>query len=195
MNGWSLSELKGLHPFCKLNWAKLNFAHVFIFPIGPEQTSRPNSHGYVRSPSPSIRPQETILQQRPSIFQGANGKGVITSLDAATQPRIMYVLEQKCWMKQMYCFYWGYIWSKVTVISLLCLFTSLLQFISSYSHIWPRASLTQSSCGLLNLCWLWPNSDSSIYPPAMYFGHPPHSSLKPSLTILWDPHHSFKSLH
>ncbi|XP_072909151.1 nuclear receptor corepressor 1 isoform X3 [Hemitrygon akajei] len=58
---------------------------------GPEQTSRPSSHGYVRSPSPSIRAQETMLQQRPSIFQGANGKGVITSLDAATQPRIMQV--------------------------------------------------------------------------------------------------------
>ncbi|XP_067866952.1 nuclear receptor corepressor 1 isoform X5 [Heterodontus francisci] len=58
---------------------------------GPEQTSRPSSHGYVRSPSPSVRTQESILQQRPSIFQGANGKGVITSLDAATQSRIMQV--------------------------------------------------------------------------------------------------------
>ncbi|XP_051891481.1 nuclear receptor corepressor 1 isoform X10 [Pristis pectinata] len=67
---------------------------------GPEQTSRPNSHGYVRSPSPSIRAQETILQQRPSIFQGANGKGVITSLDAATQPRIMQVPQGALSMAQ-----------------------------------------------------------------------------------------------
>ncbi|XP_069767340.1 nuclear receptor corepressor 1 isoform X4 [Narcine bancroftii] len=67
---------------------------------GPEQTSRPNSHGYVRSPSPSIRTQETILQQRPSIFQGANGKGVITSLDAATQSRIMQVPQGALSMAQ-----------------------------------------------------------------------------------------------
>lgn len=186
MNGWSLSELKGLHPFCKLNWAKLNFAHVFIFPIGPEQTSRPNSHGYVRSPSPSIRPQETILQQRPSIFQGANGKGVITSLDAATQPRIMYVLEQKCWMKQMYCFYWGYIWSKVTVISLLCLFTSLLQFISSYSHIWPRASLT---CHLVAF-WTSAGCGQTLILP---FTHQPCILVTPPLLPEAKSHHSLRS--
>ncbi|XP_059511460.1 nuclear receptor corepressor 1 isoform X4 [Stegostoma tigrinum] len=67
---------------------------------GPEQTSRPSSHGYVRSPSPSVRTQETILQQRPSIFQGANGKGVITSLDAATQSRIMQVPQGALSMAQ-----------------------------------------------------------------------------------------------
>ncbi|GCC35974.1 hypothetical protein chiPu_0014464 [Chiloscyllium punctatum] len=67
---------------------------------GPEQTSRPSSHGYVRSPSPSVRTPETILQQRPSIFQGANGKGVITSLDAATQSRIMQVPQGALSMAQ-----------------------------------------------------------------------------------------------
>ncbi|XP_078080657.1 nuclear receptor corepressor 1 isoform X5 [Mustelus asterias] len=67
---------------------------------GPEQASRPSSHGYVRSPSPSVRTQETILQQRPSIFQGANGKGVITSLDAATQSRIMQVPQGALSMAQ-----------------------------------------------------------------------------------------------
>ncbi|XP_078404498.1 nuclear receptor corepressor 1 isoform X13 [Cetorhinus maximus] len=67
---------------------------------GPEQTSRPSSHGFVRSPSPSVRTQETILQQRPSIFQGANGKGVITSLDAATQSRIMQVPQGALSMAQ-----------------------------------------------------------------------------------------------
>ncbi|XP_072326140.1 nuclear receptor corepressor 1 isoform X3 [Scyliorhinus torazame] len=67
---------------------------------GPDQSSRPSSHGYVRSPSPSVRAQETILQQRPSIFQGANGKGVITSLDAATQSRIMQVPQSALAMAQ-----------------------------------------------------------------------------------------------
>ncbi|XP_067823976.1 nuclear receptor corepressor 1 isoform X2 [Heptranchias perlo] len=67
---------------------------------GPEQTSRPSSHGYVRSPSPSVRVQETILQQRPSIFQGANGKGVITPLDAATQSRIMQMPQAALSMAQ-----------------------------------------------------------------------------------------------
>ncbi|KAL8199018.1 UNVERIFIED_CONTAM: nuclear receptor co-repressor 1, partial [Gekko kuhli] len=54
-----------------------------------EQPGRPGSHGYVRSPSPSVRSQETIMQQRPSIFQGSNGTSVITTLDPAAQLRIM----------------------------------------------------------------------------------------------------------
>uniref|UniRef100_A0A8D0L3U1 Nuclear receptor corepressor 1 n=1 Tax=Sphenodon punctatus TaxID=8508 RepID=A0A8D0L3U1_SPHPU len=58
---------------------------------GAEQPSRPGSHGYVRSPSPSVRSQESILQQRPSIFQGTNGTSVITPLDPAAQLRIMYL--------------------------------------------------------------------------------------------------------
>ncbi|XP_025027010.1 nuclear receptor corepressor 1 isoform X4 [Python bivittatus] len=56
---------------------------------GTEQPGRPGSHGYVRSPSPSVRNQENILQQRPSIFQGSNGTSVITPLDPAAQLRIM----------------------------------------------------------------------------------------------------------
>uniref|UniRef100_A0A7M4F7Y4 Nuclear receptor corepressor 1 n=1 Tax=Crocodylus porosus TaxID=8502 RepID=A0A7M4F7Y4_CROPO len=56
-----------------------------------EQPGRPGSHGYVRSPSPSVRTQENILQQRPSIFQGTNGTSVITPLDPAAQLRIMYL--------------------------------------------------------------------------------------------------------
>uniref|UniRef100_A0A8B9I8U0 Nuclear receptor corepressor 1 n=1 Tax=Anser brachyrhynchus TaxID=132585 RepID=A0A8B9I8U0_9AVES len=55
------------------------------------QPGRPGSHGYVRSPSPSVRSQENILQQRPSIFQGTNGTSVITPLDPAAQLRIMYL--------------------------------------------------------------------------------------------------------
>uniref|UniRef100_A0A8C8GTC5 SANT domain-containing protein n=1 Tax=Oncorhynchus tshawytscha TaxID=74940 RepID=A0A8C8GTC5_ONCTS len=46
---------------------------------GPGQPDRPGSRGYLRSPSPSMRSQEA-QQQRPSIFQGANSKGVITPL-------------------------------------------------------------------------------------------------------------------
>uniref|UniRef100_A0A8C5QVM5 Nuclear receptor corepressor 1 n=1 Tax=Leptobrachium leishanense TaxID=445787 RepID=A0A8C5QVM5_9ANUR len=54
-----------------------------------EQPVRPGSHGgYVRSPSPSVRAQESMIQQRPSIFQGTNGKSVITPLDPS-QLRIM----------------------------------------------------------------------------------------------------------
>lgn len=64
-----------------------------LCPAGAEQPGRPGSHGYVRSPSPSVRSQENILQQRPSIFQGTNGTSVITPLDPAAQLRIMYVLE------------------------------------------------------------------------------------------------------
>uniref|UniRef100_A0A8C7JLE5 Nuclear receptor corepressor 1 n=1 Tax=Oncorhynchus kisutch TaxID=8019 RepID=A0A8C7JLE5_ONCKI len=45
----------------------------------PGQPDRPGSRGYLRSPSPSMRSQEA-QQQRPSIFQGANSKGVITPL-------------------------------------------------------------------------------------------------------------------
>uniref|UniRef100_A0A8C8SA92 Nuclear receptor corepressor 1 n=1 Tax=Pelusios castaneus TaxID=367368 RepID=A0A8C8SA92_9SAUR len=56
---------------------------------GTEQPGRPGSHGYVRSPSPSVRTQENMLQQRPSIFQGTNGTSVITPLDPAAQLRIM----------------------------------------------------------------------------------------------------------
>ncbi|XP_034502776.1 nuclear receptor corepressor 1 isoform X3 [Ailuropoda melanoleuca] len=56
---------------------------------GSEQPSRPGSHGYVRSPSPSVRAQETMLQQRPSVFQGTNGTSVITPLDPSAQLRIM----------------------------------------------------------------------------------------------------------
>ncbi|XP_059764083.1 nuclear receptor corepressor 1 isoform X4 [Balaenoptera ricei] len=56
---------------------------------GSEQPGRPSSHGYARSPSPSVRAQETLLQQRPSVFQGANGTSVITPLDPSAQLRIM----------------------------------------------------------------------------------------------------------
>lgn len=56
---------------------------------GSEQPGRPGSHGYVRSPSPSVRAQETMLQQRPSVFQGPNGTSVITPLDPSAQLRIM----------------------------------------------------------------------------------------------------------
>ncbi|XP_058139386.1 nuclear receptor corepressor 1 isoform X20 [Dasypus novemcinctus] len=56
---------------------------------GSEQPVRPGSHGYVRSPSPSARTQETVLQQRPSVFQGTNGTSVITPLDPTAQLRIM----------------------------------------------------------------------------------------------------------
>ncbi|MEE6468495.1 hypothetical protein FKM82_008299 [Ascaphus truei] len=56
--------------------------------LRPEQPGRPGSHGYFRSPSPSVRQQENIIQQRPSIFQGTNGKSVITPLDPS-QLRIM----------------------------------------------------------------------------------------------------------
>nr|XP_009944081.1 PREDICTED: nuclear receptor corepressor 1 isoform X2 [Opisthocomus hoazin] len=66
----------------------LSFAELYLRP-GTEQPGRPGSHGYVRSPSPSVRTQENILQQRPSIFQGTNGTSVITPLDPAAQLRIM----------------------------------------------------------------------------------------------------------
>uniref|UniRef100_A0A668A3P8 Nuclear receptor corepressor 1 n=1 Tax=Myripristis murdjan TaxID=586833 RepID=A0A668A3P8_9TELE len=46
----------------------------------PEQPGRPGSRGYLHSPSPSVRSQEGVVQQRPSIFQGTNSKSVITSL-------------------------------------------------------------------------------------------------------------------
>uniref|UniRef100_A0A667ZY04 Nuclear receptor corepressor 1 n=1 Tax=Myripristis murdjan TaxID=586833 RepID=A0A667ZY04_9TELE len=45
-----------------------------------EQPGRPGSRGYLHSPSPSVRSQEGVVQQRPSIFQGTNSKSVITSL-------------------------------------------------------------------------------------------------------------------
>ncbi|XP_056140734.1 nuclear receptor corepressor 1 [Lampris incognitus] len=47
---------------------------------GSDQSGRPGSRGYMRSPSPSVRSQEGVVQQRPSIFQGTNSKSVITSL-------------------------------------------------------------------------------------------------------------------
>uniref|UniRef100_A0A8C3WYR3 Nuclear receptor corepressor 1 n=1 Tax=Catagonus wagneri TaxID=51154 RepID=A0A8C3WYR3_9CETA len=56
---------------------------------GSEQPGRPSSHGYVRSPSPSVRAQEAVLPQRPSVFQGTNGTSVITPLDPSAQLRIM----------------------------------------------------------------------------------------------------------
>ncbi|XP_056602193.1 nuclear receptor corepressor 1 isoform X3 [Triplophysa dalaica] len=46
---------------------------------GSEQPVRPVSRGFLRSPSPSMRSQEGVLQQRQSIFQGPN-KSVITTL-------------------------------------------------------------------------------------------------------------------
>uniref|UniRef100_A0A670KLR8 Nuclear receptor corepressor 1 n=1 Tax=Podarcis muralis TaxID=64176 RepID=A0A670KLR8_PODMU len=58
---------------------------------GAEQPGRPGSHGYVRSPSPSVRSQESVMQQRPSIFQGSNGTSVITPLDPSAQLRIMQI--------------------------------------------------------------------------------------------------------
>uniref|UniRef100_A0A8C9UDK8 Nuclear receptor corepressor 1 n=1 Tax=Serinus canaria TaxID=9135 RepID=A0A8C9UDK8_SERCA len=64
----------------------LRIDHLYF---SAEQPGRPGSHGYVRSPSPSVRSQENILQQRPSIFQGTNGTSVITPLDPAAQLRIM----------------------------------------------------------------------------------------------------------
>ncbi|XP_067350893.1 nuclear receptor corepressor 1 isoform X2 [Channa argus] len=42
-----------------------------------EQPGRPGSRGYLHSPSPSLRTQDVVVQQRPSIFQG---KSVITAL-------------------------------------------------------------------------------------------------------------------
>ncbi|XP_069040617.1 nuclear receptor corepressor 1 isoform X9 [Lepisosteus oculatus] len=56
-------------------------ANEITYIRGPEQPGRPSSHGYLRSPSPSVRSQESVVQQRPSIFQGTNGKSVITTLD------------------------------------------------------------------------------------------------------------------
>ncbi|XP_039506110.1 nuclear receptor corepressor 1 isoform X5 [Pimephales promelas] len=47
---------------------------------GPEQPGRPGSRSFLRSTSPSVRSQEGVLQQRPSIFQGTNTKSVITPL-------------------------------------------------------------------------------------------------------------------
>ncbi|KAK1882571.1 hypothetical protein KUDE01_023352, partial [Dissostichus eleginoides] len=47
---------------------------------GAEQPGRPGSRGYLHSPSPSLRTQEVVVQQRPSIFQG---KSVITALITA----------------------------------------------------------------------------------------------------------------
>lgn len=61
---------------------------IYLRP-GSEQPGRPGSHGYVRSPSPSVRTQEPMLQQRPSVFQGTNGTSVITPLDPTAQLRIM----------------------------------------------------------------------------------------------------------
>ncbi|XP_010022646.1 PREDICTED: nuclear receptor corepressor 1 isoform X4 [Nestor notabilis] len=69
---------------------ELIYIYLFVsLCSGAEQPGRPGSHGYVRSPSPSVRNQENILQQRPSIFQGTNGTSVITPLDPAAQLRIM----------------------------------------------------------------------------------------------------------
>uniref|UniRef100_A0A671RQ42 Nuclear receptor corepressor 1-like n=1 Tax=Sinocyclocheilus anshuiensis TaxID=1608454 RepID=A0A671RQ42_9TELE len=45
-----------------------------------EQPGRPGSRSFLRSTSPSVRSQEGVLQQRPSIFQGTNSKSVITPL-------------------------------------------------------------------------------------------------------------------
>ncbi|KAJ8403831.1 hypothetical protein AAFF_G00346990 [Aldrovandia affinis] len=47
---------------------------------GLEQPGRPGSRGYLRSPSPSKRPPDGVVQQRPSIFQNTNSKSVITPL-------------------------------------------------------------------------------------------------------------------
>uniref|UniRef100_A0A8C1JUM6 Nuclear receptor corepressor 1 n=1 Tax=Cyprinus carpio TaxID=7962 RepID=A0A8C1JUM6_CYPCA len=47
---------------------------------GSEQPGRPGSRSFLRSTSPSVRSQEGVLQQRPSIFQGTNSKSVITPL-------------------------------------------------------------------------------------------------------------------
>ncbi|XP_046876912.1 LOW QUALITY PROTEIN: nuclear receptor corepressor 1 [Hypomesus transpacificus] len=61
---------------------------------GVEQPGRPGSRGYLRSPSPSMRTPEGVVQQRPSIFQGTNSKSVITSLmppaAQASQPSSRY---------------------------------------------------------------------------------------------------------
>ncbi|XP_026067048.1 nuclear receptor corepressor 1-like isoform X4 [Carassius auratus] len=47
---------------------------------GSEQPGRPGSRSFLRSTSPSVRSQEGVVQQRPSIFQGTNSKSVITPL-------------------------------------------------------------------------------------------------------------------
>uniref|UniRef100_A0A452RZX9 Nuclear receptor corepressor 1 n=1 Tax=Ursus americanus TaxID=9643 RepID=A0A452RZX9_URSAM len=75
-NSASMSPGKSVPTWGSLTW-------------GSEQPGRPGSHGYVRSPSPSVRAQETMLQQRPSVFQGTNGTSVITPLDPSAQLRVM----------------------------------------------------------------------------------------------------------
>ncbi|XP_013767507.1 nuclear receptor corepressor 1 isoform X3 [Pundamilia nyererei] len=52
-------------------------ANEYMRAGGPEQPVRPGSRGYLHSPSPSHRPQDVGVPQRPSIFQP---KSVITSL-------------------------------------------------------------------------------------------------------------------
>ncbi|KAM9384950.1 nuclear receptor corepressor 1 isoform 2-T2 [Pholidichthys leucotaenia] len=49
----------------------------YIRGVGPEQPVRPGSRGYLHSPSPSLRTQDVVVHQRPSVFPG---KSVITSL-------------------------------------------------------------------------------------------------------------------
>lgn len=65
----------------KLLHVILNFNFKFFICVhgsgGPDQSGRPGSRGYLHSPSPSLRTQDVVVQQRPSIFQG---KSVITSL-------------------------------------------------------------------------------------------------------------------
>lgn len=52
-------------------------ANEYMRGAGAEQPGRPGSRGYLHSPSPSLRTQDVVVQQRPSIFQG---KSVITAL-------------------------------------------------------------------------------------------------------------------
>uniref|UniRef100_A0A8C1JQ24 Nuclear receptor corepressor 1 n=1 Tax=Cyprinus carpio TaxID=7962 RepID=A0A8C1JQ24_CYPCA len=75
---------------------------------GSEQPGRPGSRSFLRSTSPSVRSQEGVLQQRPSIFQGTNSKSVITpliksslcslrsSVSAAPQGYIFYGKHNNC---------------------------------------------------------------------------------------------------
>lgn len=74
--GWGKYFLLYKRQINTLQWGKDS---LFLYcPLGvPEQPGRPVSRGYLHSPSPSLRTQDVVVQQRPSIFQG---KSVITSL-------------------------------------------------------------------------------------------------------------------
>uniref|UniRef100_A0A671RP96 Nuclear receptor corepressor 1-like n=1 Tax=Sinocyclocheilus anshuiensis TaxID=1608454 RepID=A0A671RP96_9TELE len=60
-----------------------------------EQPGRPGSRSFLRSTSPSVRSQEGVLQQRPSIFQGTNSKSVITPLIEYSWPSESQEVERR----------------------------------------------------------------------------------------------------